>query len=356
MSESHSLHRQRIPSITGVKVIAVLIIFLGHTSMFEGKLPSARMCELFFACSGILEAINHYGSYSYSLPETFDIAKRKYTSILPLYVTTFVIAAMLGAVGIGQWSLKNNMTAGLLNLLMLQPWFPSIQFSFNGVSWFIADLMLCYIVTPFLSYLLSAREQKARQSGWTVFFIPAVCFFFVRLLLQYADLRQVILIDTHCNPLARLMEYCMAYSVGSWLAADKSSWRDHSGVYFDSLTELFVILIYIIGILNFNDTWWSQPIFSVWAVVIVVTFVRCRGVLSRLLSLGIIDRFSAIQMPFYMFHQQIIFLITYLLSGFDSLAIVAASFVLTCMVSTFWHWFAKNHLCKVALGYIKDRK
>lgn len=130
--------------------------------MFEGRLPSSRMCELFFACSGILEAINHYDGYSYSLQETFYIARKKYASIWPLYVVTFTIAAILGAFGIGQWNLRNNLTAGLLNLLMLQPWFPSIQFSFNGVSWFIADLMLCYIVTPFLSYLLSVREQKAK--------------------------------------------------------------------------------------------------------------------------------------------------------------------------------------------------
>lgn len=163
------------------------------------------------------------------------------------------------------------------------------------------------------------------------------------------------MIDTHCNPLARLMEYCMAFTVGSWLAANKSAWQDRSGGHLDSLIELFVLLIYIIGILNFNDTWWSRPIFSVWAVVIVVTFVRRRGVVSRLLSLGIIDRFSAIQMPFYMFHQQIIFLITYLMSSFDPLTIVLVSFVITCAVSTLWYRFAKNHLGKVALGVTMHR-
>ena len=53
--------KQMINSLTGIKVIALLLLFIHHSSM--PKLPfelGSRMCELLFVISGFLVGYNKY--------------------------------------------------------------------------------------------------------------------------------------------------------------------------------------------------------------------------------------------------------------------------------------------------------
>lgn len=44
---------------------------------------------------------------------------------------------------------------------MLQVWDAMTMFAFNGVSWFLCDLLICCAFTPFMSYVV----QRARGKG-----------------------------------------------------------------------------------------------------------------------------------------------------------------------------------------------
>ena len=209
----------RIESISGIKALALMLVFIWHTGVIKAPDLGARMCELFFVCSGVLEAINHHGKYEYTMEETVSIIKRKLARIYPLYIVSFLLAALLGALGLLKWTISANTTAALLNLLMMQSWFTELRFSFDGVSWFIADLMLCYLISPLLSYCIRFRETSESSTSLSSYLFPLGFLFFVRMLLQVAEYKGVIGISKHTFPVSRVLEYGMAFVAGCAILA-----------------------------------------------------------------------------------------------------------------------------------------
>lgn len=126
----------QIPAISGLKILAVFAIFVWYTGLISYPDLGGSMCEIFFACSGVLEALHHHGSYKYSLRETLGSFRRKLVSAYPIYLATFFVACIVGQLGYQNWTVGGNTYAAALNVLMLHPWFSNLQFSFNGVSWF----------------------------------------------------------------------------------------------------------------------------------------------------------------------------------------------------------------------------
>jgi peptidoglycan/LPS O-acetylase OafA/YrhL len=303
----------------------------------------ARMCELFFVCSGVLEALNHHGKYSYTLDETVSIVKSKLAKIYPLYFVSFLIAVLLGAIGLQKWTISGNTTAAVFNLLMMQPWFPNLQTSFNGVSWFVADLMLCYLFTPLLSWCIRHREFAKNASTLRSYIVPLVALFFLRMLLQVAEYKGVVSISNHSFPLSRMLEYGMAFVAGTailnrgWNINRLSTSRRRCAI--DSCVEVVSVLLYTVAIFALNDLWWSRPACSVAGIFLVCSFVCSRGGgISKLLSLKPFEMFSTLQMPFYLLHAMIILVVR---CFFNSLGIGncwsdVVAFIATLMISYLW--------------------
>lgn len=99
MQSQGDIRRARINSLSGLKVVALALIFTQHLGMFALPDFGARMCEFFFACSGVLEAIRHFGTYDYTFDETFYIFLRKLKKTYPVYIITFIFAIALGQLG-----------------------------------------------------------------------------------------------------------------------------------------------------------------------------------------------------------------------------------------------------------------
>lgn len=332
----------RIASISGIKAIALVLVFVWHCGVLQTPDLGARMCELFFVCSGVLEALNHHGNYSYTLDETVSITKKKLAGVYPLYLVTFLLAALLGAVGLKKWTIRDNTIAAVINLMMLQPWFSNLQFSFNGVSWFVADLMLCYLITPLLSWCIRRRESTASTSPLRCYLTPLSVLFFIRMLLQVAEYRGVIVISNHSFPLSRMLEYSMAFVAGTAILArggdihGSSLMRRRCAI--DSCVEVAAVSLYVGALFSLNGVWWSRPACTIVGILLICSFVRCRGVMSRLLSLKPFEKFSTLQMPFYLFHQLVIVTVGCLLGiwGVGHRWTIAVAFLTTLAISHMW--------------------
>ena len=70
------IRRERINSLFGLKVVALAIVFCWHLGVFTRPDLVGRMFEFFFVCSGVFEAIRRFGTYSYTLEETYENFKR----------------------------------------------------------------------------------------------------------------------------------------------------------------------------------------------------------------------------------------------------------------------------------------
>ena len=102
--EQVDIRRARVNSLAGLKVVALAMIFVWHFGFFTTPDLGSRMCEFFFACSGVLEAIRHFGKYEYTLGESFDNFVKKFKKMYPVYLVTFVLALLLGQLGASAWN------------------------------------------------------------------------------------------------------------------------------------------------------------------------------------------------------------------------------------------------------------
>ena len=74
-------NQERLNSITGLKVLATVLIFIWHTGYFEAPDLGARCVEIFFVTSGLLMAWNHEGSYKGTVGECLGIFRQKFLKI-----------------------------------------------------------------------------------------------------------------------------------------------------------------------------------------------------------------------------------------------------------------------------------
>lgn len=345
----------RIPAISGLKVLGILAIFLWHS--YGSKISpftdlGARMVEVYFVCSGMLEALHHHGRYSYGIGESLGIYARKLSKTYPAYLAGFLLACLAGALDVGKWTLWGNSMAAALNLLMLQPWFDGLKFSFDGASWFIASLLFCYLCTPAVSYVVGRSE--VRFHGRTVsYLVPMIAFALLSALFEVSS-RLGVIPGTYAWPPFRLAEYSMAFCAGCWIlrtGREDSPWFGRAA----TLVEVFVACGYafLCVALRMLAPGPRFPIGTVGlagAVVLVSTLVLFRGVLSRLLSVGFLQRLSTIELPFYLFHQPML-----RLAGLPTIAMlvprrlfrIVLCLVATVLLAAAWKRYAMPWLLKV---------
>ncbi len=156
-------------SIDSLKGIAMLGIILVHSRIsFSGRCGilncfinnGARGVQLMFVLNGylIFKSLEHAGQKGMPLKEWY---KRKALRILPLYWTFTAIHLLIFGRGERFYLGPLNEVSWLnivCNLLCVHGFFPYYINSIN-VNWFIADLMLWYLIAPFLYKHLSSLKR-----------------------------------------------------------------------------------------------------------------------------------------------------------------------------------------------------
>jgi len=149
------------------RVIAFVAVFMHHLS-YGGSIGVIGV-TLFIVLSGFIFAYNNFSRFG-NLVDMRKIGSfylSRLIRIYPVYILTFIIS--LPIVYFSKF--QSSVLDAIINILMLQSWYPSgIQiFSFNGVSWFISDIVFFSLVTPFI--LIVLRRSKITKS------IPKLMFF-----------------------------------------------------------------------------------------------------------------------------------------------------------------------------------
>jgi peptidoglycan/LPS O-acetylase OafA/YrhL len=183
--------KSRLPSLTGMRIIAAGLVFFFHT-YYENIFSSHR-------AQGVLGALFSQGGWTgvsfffvlsgfvltWSLPKrdsTTAFWRRRFFKIYPNHLVTFVAAALLlGLVTKQAFSARH----AVLNLLLLHSWFPQFQVnnSFNDVTWSLSCEAFFYLCFPFLHRWIS-RIQPDRLWWWAggvlalILIIPALTYAF----------------------------------------------------------------------------------------------------------------------------------------------------------------------------------
>lgn len=317
-----------IKELTSLRFILVLVIFFHHAlPCYPGGGDMGVAC--FFVLSGFCYALGYGKKVKGADFDYRGYIKSRLVKFYPLHWITLLAAIPISLyAGLG-W--KNGVVLGL-NGLLLQSWIPlsAVYYSFNGVSWFLSDMVFLVAIFPFLSRALD------RRTGRWMLLLPASALYCILCIWTPADLRNAVL---YINPLVRLCDFTVGILAGMWylrlkenVFVTESVQRHKTLLRIVSLASFLLLLSMSV----FIPEQYTLMAFMFWpiAVVMLVCISLNPG---GLLSTPLLQRLGQISFPFYMIHQLVIRYISILSDKADlhlSLPIsVSVSLVLSMLLS-----------------------
>lgn len=341
----------RFPSLTGIKVLATLLIFYWHSPLPKNDVPDlgARCCELFFVLSGFLVACSRHGRFSTDMRDAENYVIGKVKRVYPVYIASLFLSILWLFLSRGaDWLSVDNLTALPLHLLMSQAWFSGIAMLYNGAAWFLSALFVCYAAAPFIE--LWINKLSKRFDGCIAAVIAFIAPVSIRLLIECGVHinPDYFPISLHTFPLVRMLEFAAAYAVGSLfikVKLGKQKETDDNTSLIWSLVELFAVVAVICSVVRFDNIM-PRACFTILFIPFVLVFAIGKGVLSRMLAHPIVTKMGCIELEFYLLHQPIIRVVTAFL-GLTGIVWVKKSavlaFILTVICSLFLNRSLAHH-------------
>ncbi|MFF3072542.1 acyltransferase family protein [Kitasatospora sp. NPDC057904] len=169
----------RLPSLTGMRFIAALLVFAFHTTWQTRFIPGGAGDTL----STVFANAGFYGVSFFFVLSGFVLTwsarpndtatrvwRRRLVKIYPNHLVTFVIAAALMLAASDVFTTEGTLT----NLFLLQAWVPQIQVpnTMNAVSWSLSCELFFYLSFPWLLRLL---DRVPIRRLWALAGALAVC-------------------------------------------------------------------------------------------------------------------------------------------------------------------------------------
>ena len=286
-----------IKELTSLRFILILVIFFHHAlPNYLGGGDMGVAC--FFVLSGFCYALGYGRKVKAADFDYRGFIKSRLAKFYPLHWITLLIAIPISLhLGLG-W--KNGAVLGI-NALLMQSWFPlsSVYYSFNGVSWFLSDMVFLVAVFPFLSRLLDSRKGR-----W-ILLLPASVVYCILCIWTPAELRNTVL---YVNPVVRLCDFTVGILAGMWYLRLKENVSVTESVQRHKMLFRIVSVASFLGLLSmsvFIPEQYTLMAFIFWpiAVVLLVCISLNPG---GLLSTPLLQRLGQISFPFYMIHQLVI--------------------------------------------------
>ncbi|MFF7308672.1 acyltransferase family protein [Streptomyces sp. NPDC008137] len=170
----------RLPSLTGMRFPAALLVFLFHLSLPAHWLMAGDANDTLFA--RLVEQAGGVGVTFFFVLSGFVLAwsardgdprtsfwRRRYVKIVPNYVVAWALAMLLIAAGTAPWQ-------SVATFFMLQSWVPdyATNFAVNSPGWSLSTEVFFYLCFPLL-FAGVRRIAPQRLKFWIAGVIAAVC-------------------------------------------------------------------------------------------------------------------------------------------------------------------------------------
>lgn len=320
------MKKQRISSLTGLKVVSLLCVFWGHChSVYKPFDLGARSCELLLLLSGFLMLHNYEKNDGNSVVEQqLTNVKKKIIQFYPLHILTFLFRIL--------FMYNNEGKKGiLLNLLLLHAWSNELRvyFSLNGLTWYLSVLLFCYFLAP---VFINVHDKINKRH---CIYFESVCLFLVfvcRTLFEVLNTNMNLGFVVHTFPPIRALDFFMGVEIGYMYEILKD--RIKAGTLFFSIIEICISIL-IVFLCVVYDEIWPRWLFTLLMCPILFVYAINKGIVSRIISTQPFILFSRIQFEFYMIHQIIIVFIgkRYLEGNMDFYLIMLIVFVISIIIS-----------------------
>ena len=199
-----------IKELTSLRFVFIMFIFLSHIPL---QIYGVSMATSFFFVLGGFGLTLGYKDKVLKFDFNYkQYLTRRLTKFYPLHWICLIAAIPLALIAFN-WK---QIPVFFINAALLQTWFPNVNvyFSFNAVSWYLANTMFFTIVFPFLCRVI----VKHRTSS-AIFFIVAYILLVVLTPTEYYHY------GFYINPLARTFDFVVGiYTALAFIELSGKEW------------------------------------------------------------------------------------------------------------------------------------
>ena len=157
-----------IKSLTSLRGIFILFIFFHHClHIYPGG--GTMAVSFFFVLGGFSMTLGYRDRVMSSRFDYKQYILRRGIKFYPLHWLTLMAALPFALLAFNKWTVPEF----VVNAALLQTWIPikSVYFSFNGVSWYLANTMFFAIVFPFVLRFIMRCSKVGRAAMITAIVI-----------------------------------------------------------------------------------------------------------------------------------------------------------------------------------------
>lgn len=279
---------KRLEQVEALRGLAFLGVFLSHTGIICFGAAGHWGVSIFLVISGFMMMYSYYGRILQSnLWENINFSAHKIRRLYPLYIVTMLFMTAFWFTGGGKEYISIDILKFILNILVIQEWFPIKNVSINGVSWYLVTAAFCYFIFPKVLHIL----ENIKDSKYifrmllallliqvildkTISYLPKLCLFSDLFL---SDISEWLI---YFYPLTRSLDFIMGCCTG-YLYLTNFHEKQFNNLYLNRLFNIFSnrwILLFSVVMANIicayfehyvlilngeatgGDIWWTYSI------------------------------------------------------------------------------------------------
>lgn len=312
---------KRADQLQFIRFCAFLLIFLWHANNFAfaflpGANGAANGTEFFVLLSGFVSGYSSYNQdISCTLKGIMVYMWKKLKKVYPLYFITTVFTISYSAIPSLVANhlfegLKSHIIQLVKSLLLVQSWFPTNYFSYNGVGWFLSTIMFLYLLN--IPMRACATRIKKMKKAEFVFGIVFVVSFILTFMYCYLMRNTNMEYTEYVLPISRMGEYVCGMSLGYFVVSVRNRICDSITItILFTFFELGSLVLWIYGMYMPVVEWQNRIVH--WMIpncILISVFGMGKGVVSKLFSIKPLRYLGDISFECFLLHQIILFLFT----------------------------------------------
>ncbi len=206
----------------------------------------------------------------------------------------------------------------VLNVLLIQEWFPVDDISINGVSWYLCTVAFSYLLFPYINDRMEKKYNISIAILMIILSIGVQCLIGVlgielssyNEVHKILNMRSVFLWITYFFPFTRFWEFFLGCNLAYIFVNREHGKKDE--LYY-TIFEIISIISVVITRLSFlwnsydnSENWWEPSIvFSFSSILIVYCFAIGKGKISKLLNNKVLLHFAELTPYAFLLHVPI---------------------------------------------------
>ena len=195
----------------------------------------------------------------------------------------------------------------------------------NSAAWFIATIFICYLLTPYIFYMVGRIKKKNMLVMGLVILYAVMAFGYIASFFVDEDI-ELLFLFFYVSPYFRILFYLMGI-FSAYIFMDKESTHNKGTIWQISATVLS-LFAYFISISQ-KDFYYSQYNLYLTPIFLFLIYAYTKdGVLSRFFSGRFFPKMGNLSMYIYLLHYVIInYVAVFFLDGIDDTAVLCLASV-----------------------------